>query len=98
MKRSSIVLSSILIAILGVVVAFRGGRAVAAASAPGSSSRTFEFTYQVHFPATSDATEPVHLWIPYPTKLDPYQTAATNVSITENVQQRLGRLLPGEVP
>ena len=90
MKRFPIVLSSILIAILAVVVAFRGSRAVAAASA-GSSSRTFEFTYQVHFPATSDATEPVHLWIPYPTKLDPYQTAATNVSITENVRHAVGR-------
>ena len=91
MNRFPIVLSSILIAILAVVVAFRGSRAVAAALEPGPSSRTFEFTYQVHFPPTSEATEPVHLWIPYPTKLDPYQTAATNVSITENVQHTVGR-------
>jgi transglutaminase-like putative cysteine protease len=36
-----------------------------AAEAP-AASRTFEFTYQVHFPAMSEGTGPVELWIPEP--------------------------------
>lgn len=91
MTRFPIILSSLLIAVLGVALAVHGSHTVAALSTPAPGSRTFEFNYQVHFPATSDAKGTVHLWIPYPTKLDVYQTPATGVTITENVRHAVGR-------
>jgi transglutaminase-like putative cysteine protease len=84
-------LLSFLIASIGVVVAAHRGLAVSADSTPATDSRTFEFNYQVHFPATAGATGPVHLWIPYPTKADVYQTPATAVAITESVRHTMGR-------
>jgi transglutaminase-like putative cysteine protease len=36
------------------------------------STRSFEFTYQVHFPATENPAGPVRLWIPLPQR-DGYQ-------------------------
>jgi transglutaminase-like putative cysteine protease len=90
MNRLSIFVSSALIAGFGVGLVLHGTRASAAASAATSDSRTFEFSYQVHFPATVDAKGPVNLWIPYPTKLDMYQTPASGVSITENVRHTVG--------
>jgi transglutaminase-like putative cysteine protease len=90
MTRFSFILLSLLIACLCVVLAPQRRRAIAA-SAPGADSRTFEFSYQVHFPATSGATGPVHLWVPYPTKVDVYQAPATSVSITESVRHTTGR-------
>ncbi len=41
----------------------------AVVSAP---TRSFEFTYQVHFPATANPAGPVRLWIPFP-QSDAYQ-------------------------
>jgi transglutaminase-like putative cysteine protease len=89
--RFQIILSSLLIAVLGVALTVHGSHAVAALSVPAPESRTFEFDYQVHFPATPDAKGAVHLWIPYPTKLDVYQTPATGVMITEDVRHAVGR-------
>jgi transglutaminase-like putative cysteine protease len=86
-----VALLSFLIVSIGVAVAAHRGLAVSADSTPATDSRTFEFNYQVHFPAAADATGPVHLWIPYPTKADVYQTPATAVAITENVRHTMGR-------
>jgi transglutaminase-like putative cysteine protease len=86
-----VALLSFLIVSIGVAVAAHRGLAVSADSTPATDSRTFEFNYQVHFPATAHATGPVHLWIPYPTKADVYQTPATAVAITENVRHTMGR-------
>jgi transglutaminase-like putative cysteine protease len=91
MKRSPIFVFMPVIASLAVGLAFHANRANAAAGVATSDARTFEFSYQVHFPATADAKGPVHLWVPYPTKLDSYQTAASDVSITENVRHTVGR-------
>ena len=76
------------IALVAMVIAGRGNGA--AAAAPAADSRTFEFSYQVHFPATPVKGD-VHLWIPYPTKRDGSQTPAARVSTTENVRHTLGR-------
>jgi transglutaminase-like putative cysteine protease len=43
-------------------------------SAP--ATRSFEFTYQVHFPATENPTGPVRLWIPLP-QADLYQDVSS---------------------
>jgi transglutaminase-like putative cysteine protease len=91
MTRFRFVLCSLLVAILAVGLIARSGRTAAAASTSALDSRTFEFTYQVRFPAASGVAGPAHLWIPYPTKADVYQTPATAVSITENVQHTVGR-------
>lgn len=89
MTRFQAILSSLLVACLVAVLASHRNH-VAAASVPALDSRTFEFNYQVHFPATPGAAGPVHLWIPYPAKLDAYQTPATDVSITGNVRHAMG--------
>jgi transglutaminase-like putative cysteine protease len=67
-------------------------REQAALAAPSTepASRTFEFTYQVHFPASSNASGPVHLWIPAATRNDPSQTPAANLTITDSVKHSLG--------
>jgi transglutaminase-like putative cysteine protease len=88
MKHSMAVVSSILIALVAIAVVSR--RNGVAAAAPATTSRTFEFNYQVHFPATPTKNA-VRLWIPYPTKLDVYQTPATGVTMTENVRHTEGR-------
>jgi transglutaminase-like putative cysteine protease len=46
--------------------------AVSADSAPPPAARSFEFTYQVHFPATENPGGPVRLWVPLP-QPDGYQ-------------------------
>jgi transglutaminase-like putative cysteine protease len=94
MKRLRVLVSAILLAAMGaaiVAIAAQENQTVSGDSNATAGTRTFEFSYQVHFPATADATGPVHLWIPYPTKLDVYQTPATNVSISENVRHANGR-------
>jgi transglutaminase-like putative cysteine protease len=91
MKRFPIFVFTLVIASLAVGLAFHANRANAAAGVATAEARTFEFSYQVHFPATADAKGPVHLWVPYPTKLDSYQTPASDVSITENVRHTVGR-------
>ncbi len=47
-------------------------RSASADSAADSTTRSFEFTYQVHFPATENPAGPVRLWIPFP-QSDGYQ-------------------------
>ena len=88
MKHLLAVIASSSIAIVAISVVARSNGAVA--SAPATASRTFEFNYQVHFPATPAKGE-ARLWIPYPTKLDVYQTPATAVSVSENMRHTLGR-------
>jgi transglutaminase-like putative cysteine protease len=65
----------------------------ARATAPDSSSepatRTFQFTYQVHFPATKDPVGPVRLWIPLP-QPDGYQDLS-HVQIESPVAHSQGR-------
>ncbi len=61
----------------------------AGAEAEGPKSRTFEFQYQAHFPASPDVTGPVYLWIPAPAGRDPYQSAA-GVSVVGNVKHVTG--------
>jgi transglutaminase-like putative cysteine protease len=80
----------VVIATTAIGLAAHGRRTTGAVAVPDSRSRTFEFTYQAHFPATSGVTGPVHLWVPYPTKLDAYQTPATGVSLTETVPHAIG--------
>jgi transglutaminase-like putative cysteine protease len=46
--------------------------AVSADSATPPAARSFEFTYQVHFPATENPGGPVRLWLPLP-QPDGYQ-------------------------
>jgi transglutaminase-like putative cysteine protease len=91
MIRLHLLLFSLLLAVFGLSLASYSGRVVAAAPAEQFDSRTFEFSYQVHFPATAASKGAVHLWIPYPTKLDAYQAPASGVSITQNVGHTVGR-------
>jgi transglutaminase-like putative cysteine protease len=89
MTRLQAALSLLLMIFAGVMVAGRAGHVAAAAA---GDSRTVEFNYQVHFPATLGAKgATAHLWIPYPTKLDAYQTAATAVSVSDSVRHTIGR-------
>jgi len=90
MMRLQVLLSSLVAILFGVVLALHGQHALAAVTERAAGSRTFEFSYQVHFPATASAQGPVHLWVPYPTKLDMYQTAASGVSVTEDVRHAMG--------
>ncbi|MGH9743082.1 MAG: transglutaminase-like domain-containing protein [Candidatus Acidiferrum sp.] len=59
---------------------------VSSAKAP---TRSFEFTYQVHFPATQAPAGSVRLWIPLP-QLDGYQDIS-NLRIESPVAHALGR-------
>jgi transglutaminase-like putative cysteine protease len=49
---------------------------VSASSAPPPTARSFEFTYEVHFPATENPGGPVRLWLPLP-QADGYQDVST---------------------
>ena len=61
-----------LLFVLVVVSIAQPARTNTTASAPEPSTRSFEFTYQVHFPATPNPAGPVRLWIPLPQR-DGYQ-------------------------
>jgi transglutaminase-like putative cysteine protease len=66
--------------------------AIHAAAGDASSvaaSRTLEFSYQVHFPASPDLAGPVNVWIPSPTRLDSHQTVS-NLAITGDVKHSAG--------
>jgi transglutaminase-like putative cysteine protease len=91
MTQLQAALSSFLLAALGIGLVAHGSHVVAASPTTAGNSRTFEFSYQVHFPAIPGAKGATHLWIPYPTKLDVYQTPATDVSITDTVRHSTGR-------
>jgi len=89
-NRSRAVFVSLLVFLSIAGLSLASLRLGASASDSGQSSRTFEFNYQVHFPATPGANAPVHLWVPYPTAADVHQTPAASVSITEDVPHSMG--------
>jgi transglutaminase superfamily protein len=90
MTRPRLVLSFLLVVVFAAGFAARGTRTAAAESAASLESRTFEFVYQVHFPASPGVAGPAHLWIPAPARTDSYQTPATGVSITGDVKHAIG--------
>jgi transglutaminase-like putative cysteine protease len=55
-----------LLFVLVVVCIAQPARTNTTASSPEPSTRSFEFTYQVHFPATENPAGPARLWIPLP--------------------------------
>jgi transglutaminase-like putative cysteine protease len=87
----SLALLSLLIGSFGIALSLHAARSTAAAASSTEDSRTFEFSYQVHFPASPRPDGAVHLWIPYPTTADPYQSPATSVSVTESIPHTMGR-------
>jgi transglutaminase-like putative cysteine protease len=89
-NRSRIVFVSLLMFLSIASLSLGGLQLGAAASDSGQISRTLEFSYQVHFPATPGANVPVHLWIPYPAATDVHQTPASSVSITGGVPHAMG--------
>ena len=72
MTRFRLVLASILVFALVAAVASRADRGNATESSGTIPVRSFEFTYQVHVPASADPAGPTHLWIPLP-QADGYQ-------------------------
>jgi transglutaminase-like putative cysteine protease len=72
MTRSRLVLLSILVFVFVATVAAYARRATAEESSATIPVRTFEFTYQVHFPANADSSSTTRLWIPLP-QADAYQ-------------------------
>jgi transglutaminase-like putative cysteine protease len=65
MNRRLIPFVCVLAAIAALSLAAHPPRSTPSDSSP-EASRTFEFTYQVHFPATADLAGPVRLWLPLP--------------------------------
>jgi transglutaminase-like putative cysteine protease len=90
MTRSCLILALLLVVVLAVGLVAYGTRTAAAESTAPVDSRTFEFVYQVHFPATPGVAGPAHLWIPAPARTDAYQTPASSVSITGIVKHAIG--------
>lgn len=96
MNRSCLAVSSTLVTVFAILLvgvaalAAHSHRATASSASSALDSRSFEFAYQVHFPATPGSPAPVHLWIPYPTNKDAYQTPASSVAITENIPHAIG--------
>jgi transglutaminase-like putative cysteine protease len=72
MTRFRLVLSSIFAFALVAVVAVHAKREASSEPSETAPSRSFEFTYQVHVPASADSAGPTHLWIPLP-QADGYQ-------------------------
>ncbi|MGC1484429.1 MAG: transglutaminase-like domain-containing protein [Candidatus Acidiferrum sp.] len=64
-------------------------RITTAGSSPEAATRSFEFTYQVHFPPAEPSAIPVRLWIPLP-QPDGYQDLST-LSIDSPVAHSEGR-------
>jgi hypothetical protein len=91
MIRPRLAVSFLLVVVLAAGFAARSAHTAAAESAASPDSRTFEFVYQVHFPATSDVAGSAHLWIPAPARTDSYQAPATGLSITGDVKHAIGR-------
>ena len=67
----------------------RTARTTSPVTPPEPSTRSFEFTYQVHFPATENPAGPIRLWIPLPQK-DGYQDLS-NLQIESPVPYSKGR-------
>src|SRR5580700_7827650 len=72
MTRRLLSLATLLAAAICFVGVAHHSPVVRADSAPAMASRAFEFTYQVHFPATGNPGGPVRLWLPLP-QPDGYQ-------------------------
>jgi transglutaminase-like putative cysteine protease len=72
MTRRLIPLVCILAAFAGLSLAAHPRWNAAVDSSREAASRSFEFTYQVHFPATENSSGPVRLWLPLP-QSDGYQ-------------------------
>jgi transglutaminase-like putative cysteine protease len=89
MTRRLLSLSCFLAAALCLVYVAHPLRAANADSAATMVSRSFEFTYLVHFPATENPAGPVRLWIPLP-QPDGYQDVTT-LSIASPVSYSPGR-------
>ncbi|HKN74589.1 MAG TPA: transglutaminase-like domain-containing protein [Candidatus Acidoferrum sp.] len=89
MTRRLLSLASILAVSLCLVYVAHPFCAANADSAVAMASRTFEFIYQVHFPAAEDLAGPVRLWIPLP-QADGYQDVG-NLHIESPVAYSQGR-------
>ncbi len=72
MSRRLIPFLCIFSVLVGPTSAPRPARTKTATVPTEPSTRSFEFTYQVHFPATNSSVGPVRLWIPLP-EPDGYQ-------------------------
>lgn len=72
MPRSLSTRLLVLVAFILLVSTAKTAPANSSVSNPEPSARSFEFTYQVHFPATANPSGPVRLWIPLP-QPDGYQ-------------------------
>ena len=90
MTRFRLLLSSTFIAAAVLGLGVRLSRPAHAASGPASDSRTFEFTYRVHFPATPGAAGPLHLWIPAPARRGDHQTPPADLTILGEVNHATG--------
>ena len=56
-----------------------------------AGTRTFEFTYQVSVPATSEEKGPVHLFIPIATSDERQRIKSREISVSPGVKQEIGR-------
>jgi hypothetical protein len=72
MTRLRLALSSIFAFVLVAVVGVHAKHRAAPEAVGAVPTRSFEFTYQVHVPASADSAGPTHLWIPLP-QADGYQ-------------------------
>ena len=66
MARILFSLSSILFTLVFLVSVAHPAHTATTKTPPEAASRSFEFTYHVHFPPTENPTGPVRLWIPLP--------------------------------
>jgi transglutaminase-like putative cysteine protease len=89
MTHRPLSLIAILSAAMSLVYVAQPYRAARADSTTGMASRSFEFTYQVHFPATENPAGSVRLWIPLP-QADGYQDVGT-LHIDSQVAYTQGR-------
>ena len=72
MTRFRLVVSSILVFVLTAAVAVHAKRSAVSEPSAAVPLRSFEFTYQVHVPASPVSAGSTHLWIPLP-QADGYQ-------------------------
>jgi len=89
MTRRTLALAAALASSCYLAYLVHPDRASGADTAAATPSRSFEFTYQVHFPATEHPAGPVRLWIPLPQE-DGYQNVS-NLHIDSPVAYLQGR-------
>jgi transglutaminase-like putative cysteine protease len=87
--RRPLPLLAVLCAFIAMGLTARPASNASAASSPEAAFRTFEFTYQVHFPPTESSSGLVRLWIPLP-QADGYQDVS-NLHIDSVVAHSQGR-------